>query len=207
MAFTTGILMVRSLMSPVCAPADALATANRATRTDRMDFPRTGLDMDVSPSLPRRLALVRHRGHRRADRRGVAEVVMPQRLQVAVELVDERLAGWDVETYDLLIGDVVEILDQRPQAVAVRGDDHALPGAHGRRDHAVPVRQKAGDGVLEAFGARELIARDVGIPGVVHLEPRIVGIERRRRRVVRAAPDEHLLLAELLGHLRLVEAL
>src|SRR5262249_7656681 len=192
MAFTTGILIVRSLMSALCAPADAPETANTAATTDRMNFPRPGLDMDVPPSLPRRLALVGHRGHRRADRRGVAEVVMPQRLQVAVELVDERLAGWDVETHDLLVGDVVEILDQRPQAVAVRSDDHALAAAHGRRDHAVPVRQKAGDGVLEALGARELIARDLGVPGVVHLEPRILRVERRRRRVVRAAPDEHL---------------
>src|SRR5215471_6357850 len=166
MAFTTGILIVRSLMSPVCAPADAAATTARAKAAERMDFPSAGLDMAVPPSLPLRLALVRHRGHRRADRRGVAEVIMLQRLQLAVELVDERLAGRDVETNDLLVGDVVEILDQRPQAVAVRSDDHALPRAHGRRDHAVPVRQKAGDGVLEALGARELIARDLGVPGV-----------------------------------------
>src|SRR5215471_4373454 len=135
MAFTTGILIVRSLMSALCAPADAPETASTAATTDRMNFPRPGLDMDVPPSLPRRLALIRHRGHRRANRRGVAEVVMSQRLQLAVELVDERLAGWDVEIHDLLLGDVVEIFDERPQAVAMRGDDHALAGAHGRPDH------------------------------------------------------------------------
>src|SRR5262252_2651613 len=159
MAFTTGSLMVRSLMSAVCASASAPARTDRAKATDRMDFARACLDMDVPPSLPRRLALIRHRGHRRANRRGVAEVVMSQRLQLAVELVDERLAGWDVEIHDLLLGDVVEIFDERPQAVAMRGDDHALAGAHGRPDHVLPVRQKASDRVLEALGARELIAR------------------------------------------------
>ena len=81
-----------------------------------------------SPCAGFRLACATARG-RGCRRRRIAEVVVPDRLQVVVQLVDQRDAGRDVQLDDLRLGDVVEILDQRAQAVAVRGDEHALARA------------------------------------------------------------------------------
>ena len=81
------------------------------------------------------------------------------RLERGVELVDERDAVRDVEADDVVVGDVVEVLHQRADAVAVRGDQHALAGADRRRERAVPERQHARDRVLQAFGERHLRRR------------------------------------------------
>src|SRR5262252_7387267 len=62
------------------------------------------------------------------------------RLEVLVELVDQRDPGGDVEGGDVLVADLVEVLDQRAQRVAVRGEQDrpvlAEVGHHG----VVPVR-------------------------------------------------------------------
>src|SRR5690242_8317251 len=46
--------------------------------------------------------------------------------QVVVELVAQRDAGGDVQARDVLVGDAVELLDERAQRVAVRGQQHDL---------------------------------------------------------------------------------
>jgi hypothetical protein len=82
------------------------------------------------------------------------------RAQVVVEVVAQRDAGRDVEAGDVLVGDAVEVLDQRAQRVAVRGDQHGLAGAQVRHDRVVPVRQHPLDDVLEALGAgQQLVGR------------------------------------------------
>src|SRR5215208_6517944 len=48
------------------------------------------------------------------------------RAQRGIEVVDEGHAGRDVERGDLAVADVVEMLDQGSQAVAVRGDEYDL---------------------------------------------------------------------------------
>ena len=103
-----------------------------------------------------RLGLIRdpRRGSRCGRR--VTEVVVLDRLQVVVELVDQRDAGRDVELDDFGFGDAVEIHDQRPERIAVRGDEDPLAGPDRRRDRRVPVRQEARDRVLERFGQRQL---------------------------------------------------
>src|SRR5262249_22487440 len=79
----------------------------------------------------RESGLTRGRGAlRRNGRRGfggrvrIAQVIASDRFQLIVQLVDERDARRDVELDDLLVADVVEVLDQGAQAVAVRGDEH-----------------------------------------------------------------------------------
>src|SRR5690606_22585546 len=59
------------------------------------------------------------------DLRRLRVEVLPaldQRLEVVVQFVAERDAGGDVQLGDRLVADVVEVLDQRPQRVAVRDD-------------------------------------------------------------------------------------
>jgi hypothetical protein len=55
---------------------------------------------------------------------------------------------------DVGVGDVVEELDERSQAVPVRGDEYSTPGPDGGRDGAVPVREEPRHRVLERFGER-----------------------------------------------------
>src|SRR5579859_15660 len=55
------------------------------------------------------------------------EVLAAQRVRAEVrsELVDQRAAGGDIQLGDQVIRDGFELLDQRPQRVAVRDDEHA----------------------------------------------------------------------------------
>src|SRR6266542_5701372 len=99
-------------------------------------------------SLLPRLALVGHRLHRGLDRGLIAQVVVLERLEVAVQLVDERNAGGDVEPDDVPVRDLVEVLDEGPHAVAVGGDEHLLAGFDGGGDGTVPVGEEPRHGVL-----------------------------------------------------------
>ena len=96
-----------------------------AARTSRATHIEQGPSLEGPFSFPG-AALLRDARGRFLGGLGVAEVVVAQRLQLLVELVDERDAGRDVELDDLVVADVVEILHQRAQAVAVRRDQHAL---------------------------------------------------------------------------------
>jgi hypothetical protein len=102
---------------------------------------------------------------------------------------------------------VVEVLDQRPQAVAVGRDQHPLAAPHRRRDRLAPVRQEPRHRILQALGEWDVVVRELRVARVVAGVALVVGGERRRTDVVAAAPDLDLGLAKLLGHLRLVEAL
>ena len=104
-------------------------------------------------------------------------------------------------------GDVVEILDQRAQAVAVRGDETRLPDAivgaivscqYGRNRATVSFSDSVSGSSL---GVRARVAR------VVRRVALVVDGQRRRRNVVAAAPDLGLRLAVLRGGLRLVQPL
>jgi hypothetical protein len=61
--------------------------------------------------------------------------------------------------------------------------------------------------VLQAFGERHLVRRQLGVAQVAALAAWVCCIQRWRRRVVTAAPDQHLFVAVLLGHVGLVQAL
>ena len=92
------------------------------------------------------------------------------------------------------------------QAVAVGGDEHGVPGAEVGDDVALPVGEQAGDDVLEALGAGQLVA-EVGVLRQPGLRELVVVGQRRRRDVEGAAPEHELLLAVLLERLLLVLAL
>src|SRR5690349_18841160 len=86
---------------------------------------------------------------------GISEVVAIERLQIAVQFVHQRHSSGNVQFHDLALRNVVQVLHQRAQAVAVRRDQHLLPAADGRRNGVVPQRQKTGYRVFEALGQRE----------------------------------------------------
>jgi hypothetical protein len=129
------------------------------------------------------------------------------RAQVRPELVQQRDAGGDLQPGDLVVRYGLQVLDQGPQRVAVRDDEHAAAGQQVRHDRVVPVRQRPRGDVAQGFGTRLRLRRQHGVARVVPLElPGLRG-ERRRGDVVRAAPEPELPLAVLPEHLVLILAL
>jgi hypothetical protein len=99
-------------------------------------------------------AIAQH--HERADGSGYPAGL---RLQVRVQFVDQRDAVGDVQADDVGVADAVEVLHQRADAVAVRGDHEALAAGWPARA-LVPARQHARHGVLQALGQRHLLGRE-----------------------------------------------
>lgn len=137
----------------------------------------------------------------------VSQVVAFDRLEIVVELVNERNTGRDVEFENLFLGEVVEIHYKGAEAVSMRCNDHALAGLHRRRDFFVPERQEAIDGVLEALGERELGLGNTGVAGVVTGPALVRFFKWGWGNIIAPTPHEHLFIAKLRGGLGFVEAL
>ena len=76
---------------------------------------------------------------------------MSEWFELIVELVDQGNSSRYVQRQDILVGNVVEVFDQCPQAVAMCNNDGFLAALNRRHDGLVPVGEKSGNGVLEAF--------------------------------------------------------
>src|SRR5438552_14602007 len=111
-----------------------------------------------------------------------SEVALADDAPVRRHLVEERHAGRDLQLEDLLAGQPVEVHDEGAQRVAVRDHEHVRSGAEIGQDAPFPVGQDLGRGVGQALAA--------GGPDVVA-----------------PPPEVHLLGAEALRGLRLVQAL
>ena len=93
-----------------------------------------------TPACRKALAIIRASGHGSFDRLFVAEVVVLDRLQVVVHLIYKRLARGNIGLDDVAVRHVVEVFDERPQAVAMRDDNHLLPGPYCRSNGRMPIR-------------------------------------------------------------------
>ena len=89
----------------------------------------------------------------------------------------------------------------------MRCDQHPLARLDGRRDAVVPQWHHPLDRVFQAFGQWNVAGLQLGVTNVLSLAARVAGLQRRRRRVVAAPPDQHLRVAVLLRGLGLVQAL
>ena len=98
------------------------------------------------------------------------------------------------------------MLHECPERVAVGHDQHGPAGHQVGDDPVVPVGEHPGDHVGQALRLRDQLGRQVRVAVVVVRVVLVVGRDRRRRHVVRAAPDLDLVLAVLLCGLGLVAA-
>src|SRR5689334_8787952 len=89
-------------------------------------------------------ALCGNRLHSGLNLLRIAEIVAPNRLQLGIEFVHQRHARGYVQLDDRFFRHVVQVLDQRSQAVSVRGDQYLLARLHFRSDAFMPVREEAG---------------------------------------------------------------
>src|SRR5580765_6919153 len=73
--------------------------------------------------------LCRHSSGCRGGGRRIAEIVVSDWREVVLEFVDQRNPGRNVQLDNIGFRDVVEILHQRPKAVAMGSDNDALARA------------------------------------------------------------------------------
>lgn len=89
--------------------------------------------------------------------RRFAQVVVPNRAQTIIELVHQRNAGGDIHVDDVGIADVIEMLHECSQGVAMGRDNYAPPRSKIRHDAVAPVRQEASKGVFERLTQGQLV--------------------------------------------------
>mmetsp|Transcript_27249 Transcript_27249/g.64328 ORF Transcript_27249/g.64328 Transcript_27249/m.64328 type:complete len:284 (+) Transcript_27249:95-946(+) len=169
------------------------------------------------PSLLR--ALVRDAVDRSADHRLVSQVAPAERRPLVpvvaldrlhrrlVQLIHQRHRGRDVELGDHILGDVVEMLDQRAERVAVRRDQQLLSLLDLRHEGVVPQRHEALDNVRERLRQRELRVAQEVVLGLLAGVEFVARLHHGRGDVIGAAPDEDLVLSMLLNCLGLVQPL
>src|SRR5262249_31845182 len=112
--------------------------------------------------------------------RSFLQYPLPPHSPFRVNLIDDRHAGRQVQVQHLLAAELIEVHDNRAQAVAVGRDEYVFSRLHRRKNLRREIRQGAGRGVFQAFPAR-------------------------RRDVVTAPPDVYLLVAEAFSGLSFVE--
>ena len=128
-------------------------------------------------------------------------------LQILIQFVDQRNTGGDVEFGDVLFADAVEVHDQRAQAVAVGADQYLPAGLNGGHDFVEPVGQKPRHGLLERFGAGQLVRVDPGVTRIVVGQSVVAFGQGRRGNIVTAPPNLHLVGAVLFDGFGFVESL
>lgn len=134
------------------------------------------------------------------DRIGVADVVLVEHVEVAVERIDERHARGNVDLEDLLWREPLELHDERAQRVAVRGDEHALASEHLRADDLLEVGPGAGDAVLQTLGIGQLVCRDIAVHVLGVRVALVTGFERGGARRTSAATRAPVPLRARLPH-------
>lgn len=115
--------------------------------------------------------------------------------------------GGDVEVGDDIVGDVVELLDEGAEGVAVRGHEDVLAVEHVLEHVVVPEGHHALERSLERLGNGRLLLQQRAVAHVVARVVRGVLLQRGRGDVVAAAPHVHLVLPVLGHRLVLVQAL
>src|SRR5512135_1947315 len=71
-----------------------------------------------------------------------------------IDLIDDRHAIRDVKLDNLLFAQAVQLHDDSPKAVAVRGDQHVLAGLRLGENAVVEIGQRSGGRVLQALAVR-----------------------------------------------------
>ena len=91
--------------------------------------------------------------------------------QIVIEMIDQRNACRDVHGNDILSGELVQMHDQRPQAVAVSGDQYPLARSNSRGNGVGPIRFQPFLRIFQRLGQRKLLWADVVIPGIMPVVP------------------------------------
>ena len=124
------------------------------------------------------------------------------RLEVAVETVDEGYAGGYGQLFDVLVRDVVYLLDKRAYGIGMGDYEAAVAIPQAGDDDGVEEGHDALGRVLQAFGPRalELLWAELVVTPIISVPMGVVVVHARRGRGVRFAHlhDELLVDPQLL---------
>src|SRR5208283_4430381 len=102
-----------------------------------------------------------HSVYRLLDSCWISQITMANRLEVVIKFLDERYTSGNVQINNLPVGDILQILHEGAQAVAMGRNEYLLPGPDSRDDHFLPAGHKARHGVLQTFRQRKLFFCEV----------------------------------------------
>ncbi len=71
----------------------------------------------------------------------VCQVIVSDRFEIRIEFVDQRDTGGNIEFGNFLVGDIIQVFDHGPQAVAMRGNQQGLPRPDDRCNGGMPEWQ------------------------------------------------------------------
>ena len=72
-------------------------------------------------------------------------------------MIDHRRCGWQIEIFNLFFAHPIKMHDQRPQRIAMCGNDHTLAFPHMGHDMVFEIRHHPLLGVFQAFPARRAL--------------------------------------------------
>ena len=75
--------------------------------------------------------------------------------EILIKFINQRHAGRNVDSYDLIFAQVVKIFDECPERIPVRCDDHPFPGEHILFYHFFKVRDDTLNRRFETFMQRQ----------------------------------------------------
>jgi hypothetical protein len=122
------------------------------------------------------LSLVGHSGSTCSNGVGIAQVAALERsrgsgggddVHISIEFVQERHASGDVQLEDVFFRDVVQVLHQCAQTVAVSGDENVLACLEIGHDLSQEFRQVALTRQLQRFRLGDLILGQVAVSHIV----------------------------------------
>src|SRR5690606_41879260 len=88
---------------------------------------------------------------------------MAYRLEVVVQLIDQRLTRRDIDAEDGGIRDGIQMLDKGAQAVAVSGHQRTPSRTKRRSNRSVLERDDAINGIRKTPGSRQILGNQPGI--------------------------------------------
>ena len=125
-------------------------------------------------------------------------------LQLVVQLVNQWDTSRDVQAGNLLVGDVVQVLDQTSQGVTVGGNENSLAQQQVSGNVVLVVWQHSVDDQLQGLSLWNHSWVKVSVTSVTNLGVLGISLNNWRWHVERSSPDLELLLTVLLQGLGLV---
>merc|ERR1719512_48731 len=128
------------------------------------------------------------------------------RLQVCIELVDEWRSGGNLETRDDLVGNVLQILHDGTDGIAVSSDKHCLPCLQLWNNYTFPERHYPVDDGRQTLRCGNLCITKSLVLGLLPRMVLTVRLNLGWRKIEAAAPDLDLLSTMFHDCLFLVQA-
>jgi len=154
-----------------------------------------------------RLALIRNAVHCRLEFLVGAEVGVTERPELIIQLINQWYSRGDIEPDNLGIADILQILDQRTQAVAVRDNDNEKThtASYLAGHDLIPALDDSLHCILQTFRVRQFRPLDTCIGRIIARNPPVTIQNDGRANFITSSPEKNPLFAVQGGSLSFVE--